>query len=157
MCLITNNKIGKILEEDLKVFKLLKIGYDANTAHAPFYHFKYEFGKLYETEFTELDPYVNDHLWRAFDEASSFWLGRNYPNWEIKGSNNRLELLCISQGFHGALTYERCLNHRYRIYDCIIPKGSTMYTDDTGLFVSNKLIVVGLNNTNINQDKIQTI
>ncbi len=135
MCLITTQKKASIAKEDILVFKLLSptSSFDAKS---PFHEHTYSLYKRQDTVITE------DTDWTTFDEIDIRWLDTNYPNW-CEGENS--ELKCFGQGFHSAISYERLVD-RYAfidtVYECIIPAGSEYYKNDTGLVISNAIIVI---------------
>ncbi len=60
------------------------------------------------------------------------------------------DLKSFGKGFHSIATEERTLSYKDELYpvypqcnvfSCIIPKGSEIYRDATGLIISNKLII----------------
>lgn len=101
---------------------------------APFYSFDYEFGPQPQVEIQETDDRS------CFGEIDAQWLRENYDNWQSSE-----ELMGIGAGYHSANTFQRLIDESmhigYGIYECIIPKGSLFYADETGLIVSNNLIV----------------
>lgn len=128
MCLVTPNKEKKIAEEDMIVYKIL------NEDLSPFYWEgeAYEIGKLNEIEIQETSDFTD------FDEISIRY-NKGYK---------RDELVSFGQGFHSAKSIDRIRDIRkaYSIpvpvlFTCIIPKGSEYYEDNSGLLVSNKIII----------------
>lgn len=136
MCLITNQKEPEILEEDLIVFKVLK-----DNLKSPMLGFRYSKNKLYENEIEESE-------YPAFADEESY----NFYN-EGLSTQKVLEihdLKAFGKGFHSITTEERALSyknqiysisHKYNVFSCIIPEGSEIYRDATGLIISNKFIV----------------
>ena len=49
----------------------------------------------------------------------------------------------IAEGFHSAKTLKRLINNLsyYRIFKCIIPKGSEYIEDNSGCIISNQIII----------------
>jgi hypothetical protein len=130
MCLILRrDEISSIAEEDIIVYKLMC---EANsvTVKSPYLHYEYIFNKLYKTIIKETDDFC------YFDTIDEYY----YQN-----LNEDVELKSLSEGFHSALTINRLLNINgttdYPIYKCIIPKGSVYFKDETGLIISNQIII----------------
>lgn len=108
---------------------------DVKKLTAPFYDFDYEFGPQPQVEIQETAERS------CFGDIDSEWLRNNYGlNWQSSE-----ELMGIGAGYHSANTFQRLKDENmhayYVIYECIIPKGSLFYVDETGLIVSNNLIV----------------
>ena len=138
MCLLTYQKEPKILTEDLVVYKILERDFRAYT----FKHFVYKVKKLYKTVITkiEINSYEDDFLF--CDD-----LDQNYYKPLIKDLNYKEgEIVAIQEGFHSAKSVERV--KQISVYSdpfivkCIIPAGSEYYEDETGLCVSNQIIIV---------------
>lgn len=129
MCLITKRTEPIILEEDLEVYKLL-----TKSLWSLFYFPSkgYILDELYITEIKESDD------WCCFDNSDELILEKEFPNWKTATPQ---ELICIGQGFHSALKPERIQDGYYSIFKCIIPKGSEIYKEPSGLVVSNQIII----------------
>ena len=138
MCLLTYQKEPKILTEDLVVYKILERDFRAYT----FKHFVYKVKKLYKTVITkiEINSYEDDFLF--CDD-----LDQNYYEPLIKDLNYKEgEIVAIQKGFHSAKSVERVKQISFYsnpfVVKCIIPAGSEYYEDETGLCVSNQIIIV---------------
>ena len=138
MCLLTYQKEPKILTEDLVVYKILERDFRAYT----FKHFVYKVKKLYKTVITkiEINSYEDDFLF--CDD-----LDQNYYEPLIKDLNYKEgEMVAIQKGFHSAKSVERVKQISFYsnpfVVKCIIPAGSEYYEDETGLCVSNQIIIV---------------
>lgn len=136
MCLITNQKEPEILEKDLIVFKVL----DKNLK-SPMQEFKYSKNKLYENEIEESEYPV------FADEESYNFYSEGLSTQKVLEIH---DLKAFGKGFHSITTEERALSykneiysmsHKYNVFSCIIPEGSEIYRDATGLIISNKFIV----------------
>ena len=137
MCLITNQKEPEILKEDLTVFKVLK-----DNLKSPLQGFRYSKNKLYENVIEESeDPSFAD------SESLNFYDEEGFSMLEVLEIH---DLKAFGKGFHSITTEERALSYKndlYTVYplnnvfSCIIPKGSEIYRDATGLIISNKLII----------------
>lgn len=134
MCLITNQKEAITLTEDLIVYKnLLK---SEENLWAIYQDFRYDKNKLYETEFS-----FNNNSPSYFDEPDSVYLDEHYTGWRF-GDIMNLNLIGVECGFHAALTKERLSHINGITYKCLIPAGSEVYYNPTGLIVSNKIIIL---------------
>jgi len=146
MCLITRRRELSIAEEDIIVWKVLR--YDLKS-HIEF--FRYEEDVLYETEIKELSK---DTVIRAYDEISSKYLNKHYEGWSkrflvegdaiITYDGGREDLIYIGEGFHSSLSRERLgkVESYLRLRKFVIPKGSLYYEDETGLMVSNRIMML---------------
>lgn len=123
MCLITEQKEPIILEEDLIVYKNVKL--TKNGYESYFFPFTWKAKKLEETElktgikFTGFDPLVTCHYKDSISEIKS---------WE--------------EGFHFAFTKERLHILNVPIKEFLIPKGAQVVKDATGLGVTNKIMML---------------
>ncbi len=134
MCLITSLKEKKTAAEDIACYKLLNKGFK-DKIRSPFECFVYEMGKLYETDIKR------SYAWNAFDSEDAAWLDRVFPGWRESGGA-RKDLLCFGQGFHSVKVSGRLRNYDTdSIYNSTIPKGAEYYENETGLIVSNKIII----------------
>lgn len=131
MCLVTTQKEPLIASKDITVYKSLSIGF-RGIIKSQFERFIYELNKLYETTIEHSKD------WTCYDNDAVDAIERKYPYW-TKGIEK--DLICLGDGFHSAATIER-LHHGGSIFECVIPKDSEYYMDETGLVVSNKIIVV---------------
>ena len=137
MCLITNQKEPEILKEDLIVYKVLH-----ENLGSPIQGFKYSKNTLYENE-------IEESKYPSFADIES-------QNFYGKGGLSMQALLemhdlkSFGKGFHSVTTEKRALSyknqiysmsHKYNVFSCIIPEGSEIYRDATGLIISNKLII----------------
>jgi hypothetical protein len=129
MCLLTYQKEPIILKEDKVVWKLLKENLISQYAD-----FEYILGKLYKTEivFTNSD--------RIYDDEQEIY-------WVVPGVR-KPGVVSISEGFHSFysekyidIILDRSYLQYYK-YKCTIPAGSEYYEDETGLCVSNQIIIV---------------
>ena len=137
MCLITKITEPIVLTETMSVYKRLKM--DGSTL---IQKFKYDFDRLYETEFSFLP---NENVWPTYSIAELSFLDTFYAGWcELGDTDIRKQLMCIAQGFHSAKEPDR-LTGLGLTFECTIPGGATIYEDATGLIVSNKIIVHFLN------------
>jgi hypothetical protein len=141
MCLITKQKKATIITEDMVVCKFLTADGGRKKFASKYYYFEYIVGELYKTnisldgDFIFFSDYDTDKVIpKEFEDEAVEYLESN-------------DYLSISRGFHsirldmvdnyGAFGAAKC--------KCIIPAGSEVYTnEDTGLIVSNQIIVVGL-------------
>ena len=146
MCLITRQKDPIILEEDLEVYKIInQLVYKNGVYYSAFIKgFEYKLNKLYSTTIEK----ASDHT-SYFDNIVAEHY--NLSDWRsIKEAIKKEEFFSYGQGFHSIVGKEsikrrtnsnfRLLSER-RVVKCIIPKGSEIYYDETGLCVSSQIIV----------------
>lgn len=132
MCLITAQKEAIILTEDLIVYKSF-----SSNLWALYQYFQYEINKLYKTELTFNDGKYNP----CFDSMTARHLEIMYHSQWYSISLFNLGLIAVVEGFHSAATEDR-LGGEYNIRRCLIPAGSEVFYDETGLIVSNQIIVL---------------
>ena len=120
MCLVTNTPIPTILDKDLVVYKVLyKVG---NRIYSIFQDYKYDVGKIYYEEEIGIVP--------------NYIMGQKIPDG-----------YCVYKAYHACTTINRAnerLNTgmKYRIYKCIIPKGSKIFFDrDCDDIASDTIII----------------
>jgi len=140
MCLVTYQKKPVVATEDIVCFKIVRHCCDLLTTdfYSYYYKFKWYIGKLYITELsfvTGLDYY-----------SCNFYDAISDDFYNDKHRLSFLERLVeVSDGFHAMLDFNRAnLENDNRILaECLIPKGSLIFTDATGLIVSNQMIMLG--------------
>ena len=126
MCLVTN-KEAEILEEDLIVYKILRI--TDNQIKSIFYEYTWEIDKLYEIDIKEDDDFT------FFDDEDE-----NYVD-----NNKFFDLKAYGQGFHSALTEKRLENMIFKnnvLAELVVPKGYIIYRGFTDLIISNKIKLI---------------
>lgn len=107
MCLVTNTPIPTILDKDLVVYKVLyKLG---NRIYSIYQDHRYDIGKIYHDETIGIEP--------------SYIMRQEIP-----------DEYCVNEAYHACTTLDRANYHigkirKYRIYKCIIPKGSKVFFD----------------------------
>lgn len=130
MCLQTTWKLPKEAKKDIIVYKCFSNNlWNSHKIVSPFNNFEYITDKVYKTTMKETndDSYFDDEAGIAKKEYE-----------KINGT-----LKNIGEGFHSAKTLERLIDdtYTYRIFECIIPKGSLYYEGLTDLLASNQIIV----------------
>lgn len=135
MCLITTQAKREVAKKDLIVYKAVILSDTDLTAVSPMNEFLWDKGQLYKTRIKKsvvirgfsIAQYLDDTAFRAYEKERT------------------KVLYTISEGFHAATTARRltnfCINDNFTIKRFIIPKGSTIYRDCTGLIVSNKMMM----------------
>jgi hypothetical protein len=126
MCLVLrkDTKIS-IAEEDLIVYK--KIGkITDNTISSYNRNYVYEFDKLYVTDIKE-----DNSRELQYHDITSLEYYRKLDKNNLKS---------LGSGFHSYAYPERQEKY-YTLQKCIIPTGSDYYQDETGLVISNKIII----------------
>ena len=139
MCLITEQKTPFIAKEDIKVYKLME-----SDLYSYFQYFKYEIGKLFETEIKE----STNKAWNSCCELDKNYLIKKYKC-KFKELKFNTNLACFSEGFHSAKSLDVCKGILDEFddeddcffYEATIPKGAEYYRDGVGFIISNKLII----------------
>ena len=141
MCLITNKK-KQIAAEDIVVYKVL-----SSDLRSPYQCFQYEYGTEYTTEITTTTDETDICCFCSLDENH---LSQNYPGWRYDLPE---DLECYKNGFHSisevALEqlkeedfFDDIVSNGEKLFQCIIPKGSTYVEDFVGFIVSSSIIIV---------------
>lgn len=106
--------------------------------------FKYELNKLYSTIVSEATTMRGV---KTFDSEvrQAYSMYFHYVN-QLKRDLVEGRLFAYGQGFHSIVGRENTKRKAKkwssrRIVKCIVPKGSEVYYDETGLCVSNQIIV----------------
>ena len=143
MCLITKQKRAKRIEQDLIVYKVLISSIRNNEIR--YYgllmsNFEYKLNVLYKTKLKRNVKTIEKRNSNRWDSL----VGKAYPSWIINP-----DVITISQGFHSFKSINRYFNNdlelkKQRIMEngfakCVIPKGSLVYEDVTGLIVSDQI------------------
>jgi hypothetical protein len=160
MCLVTTQKEALIAEQDITVYKLLKVreyneDYESPRIEylAPYWDFHYNLGELYKTTIEEIpEEYYGDKC--AFDKFDSnvlcnlFKDSEGNPNWNpswYTGKEPATDVKYFGAGYHACTTVERLTGPDYygesKIFECTIPAGSEYYLNPSGLIVSNQIII----------------
>jgi hypothetical protein len=149
MCLITNDKTKYIAEENITVYKKLEpsdnsryCGKSASRGH------KYQWGEQPEIEMKESNDWT-PYNWESLDACRNI-----YPSFVVSHvgkvpQEQRNIFMCIGAGYH-SMSKDNLYNQNplyHFIVKCIIPKGAEYYKDMTGLYVSNKLILIEKENS----------
>lgn len=142
MCLISADKKEHICRKDKVVYKLLTSDFVSVSQD-----FKYRKNKLYKTKIL-LDEKPKGWMgirWQhsCADTHEDNYLNSKYPGWAF----GREDLLYLSQGFHSYLTMKRLYLTSMRFnklcVECILPKGTKYFKSETGLLVSDQIIIKG--------------
>jgi hypothetical protein len=162
MCLFTKQKTPTITDADMIVYKCVEVriypgdheDFDADV-FSLIQGFPYVFGKLYSTE---IKKSKNDYAYNDVTVKNHYKLDDiAYKNISDISDENRLKAVrengieVYSDGFHFFINND----HRtaVRCYDvgkfvkCTIPAGSEIYFDETGLGITNQLIINGFCDT----------
>lgn len=120
MCLVTNTPIPTILDKDLVVYKVLyKLG---SRIYSIYQNHRYDIGKIYYDEELGIET--------VYRKGQEIIIG-----------------YCVHEAYHACTTLDMAKEHRgkvrgYRIYKCIIPKGSKVFFDrDCDDIASDTLII----------------
>jgi hypothetical protein len=130
MCLITEQKKPIKIREDMTVYKNFRFGENKESFKPWNYIFKYSY-KLNNLHAEEM----------TYDNCFQSWTDGITA--EKYHDAKREEYTHVHKGFHSASTYKRAgdLAQVGCIIKCIIPKGSLIFKDKTGLMVSNQIIL----------------
>ena len=159
MCLVTAQKEAMIAEQDITVYKLLKVReYNKDNEspridyYAPYWDFHYNLGELYKTTIEEIpEDHYGDKC--AFDESDRLVLDDLFKdsdgraNWSpsrYSGKEPATDVKYFGAGYHACTTVERLTADYYgetKIFECTIPAGSEYYLNPSGLIVSNQIII----------------
>lgn len=147
MCLITEQKEPFITDQDMIVYKVVRESAYDNLVFPAFYpsrNFKYDADVL---NVTKIESAYEDSFISFFDNMVGLHLSKKY---NLDPSDpGRLEDLAkkgiiniIGQGYHFAIERKRLVvnDKTYNIERFIVPAGSDVYFDETGLGVSNQII-----------------
>jgi hypothetical protein len=159
MCLITAQKEALIAEQDITVYKLLKVKelerHDGSVTIeylAPYWDSHYNLGTLYKTTIKEIleDNYCDKC---AFDESDRLVLDSLFKdsdgraNWSppCYSGKEPADAKYFGAGYHACTTMERLTGPDYygetKIFECTIPAGSEYYLNPSGLIISNQIII----------------
>ena len=147
MCLATTQPGPLYAIENISVYKVITKRFhrdylnqiiDDNKIElvAPYLGFKYEQGVLYETKILETDE----------EQMYDYIAIRDFQR--IKSQDIPYKI--IAEGFHSIYNIHRNLMSPFELFGlygpnglfrCMVPKGAEYYKDNTGLMVSNKIII----------------
>jgi len=144
MCLITNDKTKYIAEEDITVYKMLAFTHDEKYCGRSYHHgnYYYMWGEQPEVEIKE------SNQWTAYDSEAIDMCETIYPQFHASyfGEGIKQEqrdiFMCIGAGYHSMVKGRIDWTTDLIVVKCLIPKGAEYYKDMTGLYVSNRLVVV---------------
>jgi hypothetical protein len=141
MCLITKQKKPIKIKKDMTVYK--KVNYINDKFTSEHNSFNWELNHLYSTE---LKPSKNIKMHDEFvyEKYKLDEIEYNYNEADKQSILNSKGLISIGSGFHSVNNINRFIYGLYgkNVYvKCIIPKGSLIYKDKTGLIVSNQIIM----------------
>lgn len=140
MCLITEKTKPVKIRKDKIVYKELdKV--DDETFRSTSQFFLYTLGECFKTDFNILSASHDDAI--SCDDITDEVYG-SLPD-RREAPEECEHLICITKGFHSVKTIKRMSDwtsfHPAVIVECIIPKGSLVYEDSTGLLASNMIII----------------
>ena len=135
MCLITEQKKAIRTKEDMIVWKNVREEY--NGAVSSVYRtFEWKEGEVYKTRMDlSQDPICYD-----FDVRREYGL-IYIPNPSLQTTLSALNLKAIGRGFHAFMDIDRA-DDSEPIRQFLIPAGSLVYKDKTGLIVSNQIMML---------------
>jgi len=132
MCLITSQEEPIILKTQITVYKHIQRKSEQHIASSLIYEFDYHQNVLYKCEIEETDSRA------IYDETVAEKYKISPGIIMLKGIYKH-----FGKGFHSALKInriEKYVNSQTELGIFIIPKGSKVYYDETGLIVSNRII-----------------
>jgi len=139
---VTSQIKAILTDEDIVCYKIVK----ESGIYSSVLSNKYPYSSLYNNFLWELGKVNYTKLEISIRDLSSCKFYDSRARWgqEISGDRNFVQVSC---GFHAALTYYRLSNNYSIIRDeliveCLIPKGSLIFKDTTGLIVSDQMIMV---------------
>lgn len=137
MCLLTYQKKAKRLKEDLIVYKIVRAC--DGKYESVFNDFQWFKGVL---EKTKMKRGVDAC---CYDDASTHYQRMVHVNGDLC-KILKPSVISISKGFHAALNKKRLQNNfsygHEEILPFLVPAGSLVYYDDTGLIVSNQMMML---------------
>jgi hypothetical protein len=128
MCLVTKQKEAIVTTKDMIVYKLLTWNLKSLT-----YKFQWEINKLENTSLT-IKPFC------IYTDAMDYMAKRIYKIMDLTLDDKHL--YSITTGFHAAMTKVRAGDYGYTCYKALIPAGSEVFFDETGLIVSNQMMIL---------------
>lgn len=134
MCLVTKQKEPKTTKKDIVVYKIVDISYEEETSavYSIYYGCRWIPGEIKEVDLL----YENNKAWDVCEKYDI--LSSQSYNWKEIEEETFTE---VSDGFHAAIKKNRLrASYRAEHRRFLIPAGSLIFTDKTGLIVSNKMM-----------------
>jgi hypothetical protein len=133
MCLVTKQKKATITKRDIFVYKAVRIEMygERETVHSPYYNHSWGREVLFTTELG---------ISRKLIQTCDFYDSTAYSNY-IEYEENENPLTLISHGFHFAFSKKRLVEEP-EVRKFLIPKGSSVFKDNSGLGVSNQIMLI---------------
>ena len=141
MCLITDQLKPRRIKENLLVFKMLKMDVDKKL-YSPFLMYsscQWTESVVKETSLVFVKSIIKECIFA--DTMSLDYYYAKYAN-----SLYETKITEVSRGFSACISKARakmllgCEN--WVIKECIIPEGSEIFTDETELIISNKMMLL---------------
>jgi len=137
MCLITTQQEPLVAEQDIRVYKSVTVKLRPIFLYG---NIQYEYGKLNETTIEK------SNNWCSFDDEDLTWINNHVRVENIDSPKQSKTIKCFGQGFHSCLSKEKAFKTKQTygglVVECLIPKGSTYYTNPVGLVISDKIIIL---------------
>ncbi len=134
MCLITNWKRPRTAKRDIIVYKRLERSkIDEEKLISIWWGTYYKIGEHYK-----VDMVANNEPYTVFD-----WDAMNaYPDWMVEPSI----YTHVHAGYHSMMEKHRSLpdSEQEVMVRCVVPKGANYFKDNTGLIVSNEIIILNI-------------
>lgn len=147
MCMLINRSDKpQLAETDITVYKVLD---NSRGVLEPAYYHKsgliYKLGELYSSKLSKIVyAHYEFKFIRYFDDQELMDWGFDIDTGVDNKFLKKNKMSAVDQGFHSALTKERIdlkLSDKRVVCECTIPKGSSYYTNISGLAVSNQIII----------------
>lgn len=140
MCLLTKQQSPTILTEDKIVWKAFQKAEQGSPVYSIYHPVQYILNKLYITDIEVTDEPT------AFSDRQLMLYTRDVGLYDDEKRILKEGVISIADGFHSFYDKDVALGHYYYslfhfVYECVIPAGSEYYEDETGLCVSNQIIV----------------
>ena len=138
MCLITRQTEPFIAEQDITVYK----GVQANRFSIVYFNkdVKYTDGATIKAEIKESLGDSDRDILAADSTASMHYKTGLYT---FRGGNQTHGLKAYGAGIHVYMNLARASWACSTVLKCIIPAGTAYYIDETGLGITEKLVVIG--------------
>lgn len=133
MCLITRQKKAIVTTADMIVYKVV-----STSLSSIYYKFQWEVGVVYQQKLS-IGSFIVNHT-KCYDDLVEEVYKLVFSVRKTYG-----DLIVINEGFHSFISTLRTIGTLWvdrKLVRCLIPAGSEVFFDETGLVVSNKLMIL---------------
>lgn len=130
MCLVTKQKTPETTKKDLVVYKIVKTYDNEKTVSSPHYSCRWEPMIIKQIDLS----YERNKRWDNCEKFDGD-VSSSYSLEEKEGTFTE-----VSIGLHAATTKTRLKSKYYMVRRFLIPAGSLVFRDKSGLIVSNKMM-----------------